>query len=187
MALKVSGYVSIVNSFFLKIILILGTNKSDQKHIILLPHCAAAVCCRQKNCYCSKIHGIEKGRIYQHFFCSFSDLHNAITHHCVHYVFSNTICVSLYCCLLLGCGIYICKEKSKYMVHIFGLQWTCSFYKVFHTSTDSHSVFYANITVVYIYHPKISNNLIISIEFLIVADHWYNCMNNLLATWSLGK
>ena len=115
-------------------------------------------------------------------FCSFSDLHNAITHHCAHYVFSNTICVSLYCCLLLGCGIYICKEKSKYMVHIFGLQWTCSFYKVFHTSTDSHSVLYANITVVYIYHPKIPNNLIISIEFLIVADHWYNCMDNLLAT-----
>ena len=68
MALKVSCYVSIVNSFLLKIILILGPNKSDQKHIILLPHCAAAVCCRQKNCYCSKIHGIEKGRIYQHFF-----------------------------------------------------------------------------------------------------------------------
>ena len=113
MALKVSCYVSIVNSFFLKIILILGTNKSDQKHIILLPHCAAAVCCRQKNCYCSKIHGIEKGRIYQHFFCSFSDLHNAITHHCVHYVFSNTICVSLYCCLLLGCGIYVYMQGKK--------------------------------------------------------------------------
>ena len=186
MALKVSCYVSIVNSFFLKIILILGTNKSDQKHIILLPHCAAAVCCRQKNCYCSKIHGIEKGRIYQHFF-ALSVTFIMPLHITVHTMYFQILYVYHYIVVYCLAVVYICKEKSKYMVHIFGLQWTCSFYKVFHTSTDSHSLLYANITVVYIYHPKIPNNLIISIEFLIVADYWYNCMDNLLATWRLGK
>ena len=136
-----------------------------------MPHCAAAVCCRQKNCYCSKIHGIEKGRIYQHFF-ALSVTFIMPLHITVHTMYFQILYVYHYIVVYCLAVVYIYarKKANTWYVHIFGLQWTCSFYKVFHTSTDSHSVLYANITVVYIYHPKISNNLNISIEFLIVTD-----------------
>ena len=111
MSLKVFEYVlSIVNSFFLKIILILGTNKSD--HLILLPHCAAAVCCRQKNCYCSKIHGIEKGRIYQHFF-ALSVTFIMPLHITVHTMYFQILYVYHYIVVYCLAVVYICKEKKQ--------------------------------------------------------------------------
>ena len=110
----------------------------------------------KKNCHCSKIHGIEKGHIYQHFFALsvtfIMPLHISVCTSTMYfqilYVYHYIV---VYIAWLWYYAIYYMQEKKQ--IHTFGLQWTCSFYKVFRTSTNSHSALYANNTV--IYHPRI--------------------------------
>ena len=118
----------------------------DQKNTILC-HIVLQYGAVKKNCHCSKIHGIEKGHIYQHFFALsvtfIMPLHISV---CSTTMYFQILYVYHYIAVVYCLAVVYARKKQ---IHTFGLQWTCSFYKVFHTSTaDSHSALYANITVI---------------------------------------